>query len=432
VKKTFILDTNVLLHDPDSIFSFQDNEVVIPFAVIEEIDAQKKRQDEFGRNAREVCRKLDAFRENGRLSEGVILPNGCKLWIELNHYGPVDLPPGFEPRKHDNRILAVARGIMREGKTTVIVTKDLNLRVKADVLGLMAEDFRDDQIDYQRLYRGVEHVQVEPQDLATFYREGRLELNCKITGLPNQFFILTSAQNPSQSALARCLEGRLVPLRFSDQECCGIRARNKEQKFALDLLLDDNVQVVTLLGRAGTGKTLLALAAGLQKVMEEGLYCRLLVTRPVIPVGEDLGYLPGNKEEKLRPWMQPIYDNLEFLVRDSDEPFKVIDHLLQRGLLEMESLTYIRGRSIPKQFIVCDEAQNLTPHMIKSLITRVGEGSKIVFTGDAEQIDHPYLDAGSNGLTYLVEKLKAEDLAGHVTLVKGERSRVAEMGARLL
>jgi PhoH-like ATPase len=211
-----------------------------------------------------------------------------------------------------------------------------------------------------------------------------------------------------------------------------VRARNKEQKFAMELLLDDSVQVVTLVGSAGTGKTLLALAVGLEKVIEQSAYSRFLVTRPVIPMGDDLGYLPGTKEEKLRPWMQPIYDNLEYILRTCPEPFDVLNDLLRRGTLELETLTYIRGRSIPNQFILCDEAQNLSPNMVKALITRVGEGTKIVFTGDPEQIDHPYLDASSNGLTYLVEKLKAEEIAGHVTLVKGERSRVAELGAKLL
>jgi PhoH-like ATPase len=224
----------------------------------------------------------------------------------------------------------------------------------------------------------------------------------------------------------------LFPLIHGDSVSWGVRALNKEQKFALELLLNDDIKVVTLVGRAGTGKTLLALAVGLEKLLEQKVYTRLLITRPVTPMGDDLGYLPGTKEEKLRPWMQPIYDNLEFLFRDCQEPFDELNDLIQRGVVEMEALTYIRGRSIPKRFIICDEAQNLSPHMIKTLITRVGEGTKIVFTGDPEQIDHPYLDTSSNGLSYLVEKLKGEDIAGHVTLVKGERSKVAELGAKLL
>ncbi|MGO9687538.1 MAG: PhoH family protein, partial [Syntrophobacteraceae bacterium] len=250
--------------------------------------------------------------------------------------------------------------------------------------------------------------------------------------LPNQFFLLKCHENQSQSALARYSHGMLLPLCHADSVSWGIKALNKEQKFALELLRDDQIRVVTLVGRAGTGKTLLALAVGLEKVLEENAYSRLLVTRPVIPMGEDLGYLPGTKEEKLRPWMQPIYDNLEFLMRNCPEPYGVLDDLVRKGTLELEALTYIRGRSIPKQLILCDEAQNLSPHMIKTLITRVGEDTKIVFTGDPEQIDHPYLDASSNGLTYLVERLKGEEIAGHVTLVKGERSKVAELCGKLL
>jgi PhoH-like ATPase len=232
--------------------------------------------------------------------------------------------------------------------------------------------------------------------------------------------------------LARYTAGGFVSLTHGDSVAWGARALNKEQKFALELLQNDDIQVVSLVGRAGTGKTLLALAVGLEKVLEERVYTRMLITRPVTPMGEDLGYLPGSKEEKLRPWMQPIVDNLEFLFRESPDPVDIMHNLQERGMIEMEALTYIRGRSIPRQWILCDEAQNLTPHMVKTLITRVGEGTKIVFTGDPEQIDHPYLDASSNGLSYLVEKLKGEEIAGHVTLVKGERSRVAELASRLL
>jgi PhoH-like ATPase len=244
--------------------------------------------------------------------------------------------------------------------------------------------------------------------------------------------LLKSSENPSQSALARYYQGSLLHLSYGEASCWGVRALNKEQKFAFELLLNDQVKVVTLVGRAGTGKTLLALAVGLEKVLEENAYSRLLITRPVIPMGDDIGFLPGTKEEKLRPWMQPIYDNLEFLFRNCSEPFEVLQDLIRKGMVDMEALTYIRGRSIPRQFIICDEAQNLSPHMIKTLITRVGEDTKIVLTGDPEQIDHPYLDASSNGLTYLVERIKNENISGHVVLTKGERSKVAELGGKLL
>jgi PhoH-like ATPase len=431
--KIYVLDTNVLLHNPEALFAFQDNEVVIPLAVIEEVDNQKRRQDEIGRNARLVSQKLDELRGSGRLSEGVTLSGGGRLWIELNHQEFQDISPGLERGKHDNRILAVAWHLARANDQRVIlVTKDLNLRVKADVLGIAAEDFYRDKVDFLQLYSGVGEIAVAANHLQRFLAEGKLALNGGSPTPPHQFIVMRSSEDPSQSALGRFHRDQLWPLVHGDSMNWGIKALNKEQRFALELLLDDEIKVVTLVGRAGTGKTLLALAVGLEKVIEQNVYRRLLITRPVTPMGDDLGYLPGTKEEKLRPWMQPIYDNLEFLFRDTQDPYETLDHLLKRGVLEMEPLTYIRGRSIPRQFIICDESQNLSPHMIKTLITRVGEGTKIVFTGDPEQIDHPYLDASSNGLTYLVEKLKGEEIAGHVTLVKGERSGVAEMGARLL
>lgn len=433
MSKTYVLDTNVILHNPNAIFSFQDNHIVIPLAVIEEIDDQKKRQDEVGRNARLFSRLLDELRGRGPLSQGVALPNGGLIRVEVNHTADNGLPREFDGHKYDNRILALAHALAKEGNGPVIlVTKDLNLRIKADVIGVRAEDYFSDKVDYNELYRGFRTLYVEGEELNRFYREHGLQLSEEVTLYPREFVILKHSAHPSQSALARHDHGRLMPLRHADAVVWGIRARNKEQKFALELLLDDTVRVVTLVGRAGTGKTLLALAAGLEKVVEQRAYHRFLITRPVVPVGDDLGYLPGSREEKLRPWMQPIYDNLEFLFQEAEDPGEPIDHLIQRGVLQMETFTYIRGRSIPNQFIVCDEAQNLTPNMIKTLITRVGKGTKIVFTGDPEQIDHPYLDAGTNGLSTLVEKLKFEPLVGHVTLRQGERSRVAEMGASLL
>jgi len=433
MQKTYVLDTNVLLHNPMALYAFADNNVVLPLAVIEEIDNRKKSQDEIGRHARFVSRELDAMRSEGRLSEGVQMNNGGKVWIELNHQDIKEPPKGLDPAKYDNRILAVAYNLsMEREERVVLVTKDLNLRIKADVLGIKAEDFTTDKIDYDQLYTGCGELYVSSEDFDKLYKEERLPWPNAFTPCPNCFFVLKNAAAASQSALCRYTEGTLAPLTQENAKSWGVKARSKEQKFAFELLLEDSIRVVTLVGKAGTGKTLLALAAGLEKVLEQGAYSRLLVTRPVIPMGADLGYLPGTKEEKLRPWMGPIYDNLELLLQSCPDPYGILDDLSKRGMLEMEALTYIRGRSIPKQFIICDEAQNLTPNMVKTLLTRVGEGSKIVFTGDPDQIDHPYLDAGGNGLTYLVEKLKQENISGHITLVKGERSQVAELGARLL
>jgi PhoH-like ATPase len=433
VAKIYVLDTNVLLHDPESLFSFDDNRIVLPLSVIEELDHIKRRVDDIGRNAREASRKLDGLRLLGHLAEGVKLPNGGSIRIELNGNKSYEFLGGIDLNNVDNRILALAYHLTNnENDKVVLVTKDLNLRIKADVLGIATEDFYSDKVDYAKLYRGTCELQLADAEINKFYQEGFLDYS-QDNLFPNQFCILKGHANPSASALARYTQNRLQKLVFDGNCVFGIRPLNKEQKFALDLLLDDEVEVVTLVGRAGTGKTILALAAGLDKVFEDaGRYNRLLITRPIVPLGNDLGYLPGDKEEKIRPWMQPIYDNLELLCNEHIRPNASINYLLSSDKIELEPLTYIRGRSIPRQFIICDESQNLSPHVIKTILTRIGKGSKIVFTGDPEQIDHPYLDASSNGLSYLVERIRQEKISGHVTLVKGERSGVAELGAKLL
>jgi PhoH-like ATPase len=433
MSKTYVLDTNIMLHNPEAIFAFEENDVVIPLAVIEEIDNQKRRQDDIGRNARVSSKFLDDLRKKNRLSDGALLPGGGKLRVELNHQEIEKLSPCFDVQKIDNRILAVAYYFSKENKEPVIlVTKDLNMRIKADVLGIKVEDFYKDKVNFQELYSGFAEHKISADDINAFYKQGKVMAADGFKAKPNQFFVLKNNDNPSQSALSRYYKHYFWQLQFGESLNWGIRALNKEQKFAIELLSNDSVKVVTLVGNAGTGKTLLALAVGLEKVVERNNYTRLLVTRPVVPMGHDLGYLPGSKEEKLRPWMQPIFDNLEFLSANAPEPLEIINDLKFRGVIELEALTYIRGRSIPKQFIICDEAQNLSPHMIKTLITRVGKGTKIVFTGDLEQIDHPYLDSSSNGLAYLVERMKDEEITGHVTLIKGERSDVAELGSSLL
>ena len=433
MKKTYILDTNVLLHDPESLFAFEDNYIVLPLSVIEELDRIKRRGDEVGRNARDASRRLDDLRLTGRLSEGVGLPNGGSIRIELNGIKTYDLLNGVDLNNADNRILALAYYLMNSANgSIVLVTKDLNLRIKADVLGLSTEDFYSDKVDYHKLYTGIQELYLSPPEMDRFYQDGCLDFSSNNLH-PHQFCILKSSENHSISALARYGDNKLHRLTNDGKTVYGIKGLNKEQKFALELLLDDRVKIVTLVGKAGTGKTILALAAGLEKVFEEsGIYNRLLITRPIVPLGNDLGYLPGDKEDKIRPWMQPIYDNLEYLCNEHIRPNGSTEYLLTSGKIELEALTYIRGRSIPRQFIICDESQNLSPHVIKTILTRVGRGSKIVFTGDPEQIDHPYLDASSNGLSYLVERIKEEGISGHITLIKGERSGVAELGARLL
>ncbi|MDI3279895.1 MAG: PhoH family protein [Bacillota bacterium] len=446
MKKTFVLDTSVLLHDPMAMYSFQDNDVIIPLAVIEEVDGQKRREDQVGRHARRVSAELDALRARGQLNRGVMLEQGGTLRVELNHQGWEALPLGLDRNKTDNRILAVALALSRqEGvpQPVILVSKDINMRVKADAIGIQAQDYRTNKVDIEELYTGYRRLPVPPALIDRFYAEGELPLDLlpeaepPLAFFPHQFLALEDENGTGKSALGRVEAQRqkLLPLRFGQVDLWGIKARNREQRFALELLLNDEIRLVTLVGRAGTGKTLLALAAGLYKVTEENTYRKLLVSRPVIPLGRDLGFLPGDVEEKLRPWMQPLYDNLELIFSGREKGGKlehVVQGLKDLNVLEIEALSYIRGRSIPGQYFILDEAQNLSPHEIKTVITRVGEGTKIVLTGDPYQIDHPYLDSSSNGLTYLVERLKEEPLTGHVMLVKGERSAVAEMAARLL
>jgi PhoH-like ATPase len=437
LKKIFVLDTSVLVHDPQALSTFQDNDIVIPIAVVEEIDGHKKRQDEVGRNARWVSAFLDKLRAIGHLDSGVSLGESRGiLRVELNHQEIDKLPPTLDRNKVDNRIIAVALAL-KQGSSipVVLVTKDINMRIKADALGIAAEDYETDKIEIEEVYTGSRILKVEPDIIDHFYAVGEVIL--KETGLfPNQMIILEDSFGSSKSALARhTYAGKLVPLRYSNHDPFGLKPRNKEQRFAIELLLEDEIRLVTLIGRAGTGKTLLALAAGLQKVVEDSKYRRLSVSRPIIPLGNDLGYLPGDIDEKLRPWMQPIYDNLEFLFNNRDRNEKIdqlVNSMKDLNVLELEALTYIRGRSIPNQFLLIDEAQNLSPHEIRTAITRAGEGTKIVLTGDPYQIDHPYLDSNSNGLTFVVERFKNERLAGHITLVKGERSDLAELGSKLL
>jgi PhoH-like ATPase len=438
MKKTYILDTNVLLHDPQAIFRFEDNDLVIPITVIEEIDRFKKDQSEIGRNARQVSRLLDGFRKQAHLIEGVTLEKGGVLKVAIfTEEALKRLPPELRSDQGDNRILAVALKMKEQSRFPVVfVTKDTNLRIKADAVGLPAEDYESDKVSIDELYSGTAQLIVEKEEVDRFYGQGYIESPQDF--LPNQFVTLGAAANPSHTALCRYQSTlrRLVPLiRPPKEGVWGIHSRNREQQFAFDLLLNDDIQLVTLVGKAGTGKTLLAIAAGLLKSADEGSYSRLLVSRPIFPMGRDLGFLPGDVEEKLAPWMQPIFDNVELLLGSVEERGKRkrgYKELVDMGILEIEPLTYIRGRSIPKQYMIVDEAQNLTPHEIKTIITRAGEGTKIVFTGDIHQIDNPYVDSSSNGLAYVVEKFKGQEISGHVTLTKGERSCLAELAANLL
>lgn len=438
MKKTYVLDTNVLLHDAQALFRFEDNDVVIPITVIEEIDRFKKDLNETGRNARQFSRFLDELREKNRLVDGVPLEGGGQLKVVLcSDAALARLPLDLRGDQADNRILAVASDLMKSCDCPVVfVTKDTNLRIKADVIGLAAEDYETGKVPIDELYSGVAQVMVDKEVVDRFFGQGYVEIGGDYRA--NECITLIDSSNLSHTGIGRyhAQSNRVVALTRAPKEgIWGIQPRNREQQFALDLLLNNEIQVVTLVGKAGTGKTLLAIAAGLLKVSDEGAYSRLLVSRPVFPMGRDLGFLPGDVEEKLAPWMQPIFDNVELLlgnVEDRGKRKRGYKELVDLGILEIEPLTYIRGRSIPKQYMIVDEAQNLTPHEIKTIITRAGEGTKVVLTGDPYQIDNPYVDASSNGLSYAVEKFKEQMIAGHMTLTKGERSPLAEMAANLL
>src|SRR5262245_6691389 len=470
--KTFVLDTNVLLHNPDALFVFKEHHVVVPFAVIEELDKMKRKDDDLGRNARACIRHLDRLRMVGHLNEGVdwgLLgamantavstgPGGATgtVKIEVNEF---ERPPSIAEESPDNRIIAVAWHLHKQGARTVFVTKDLAARIKADALGIKTEDFTNQKVDADKLYTGYLTAELEGDMIDELYRDRLLPVERLAPALvvhneetgedfqqalePNQYIVLKDRDDENHTGLGRRLADtdHVIPVTGPRKPVFGIMARNVQQTMALDALLDEEVKLITLLGSAGTGKTLLALAAGMVKVFNEERYEKLLVARPIMPLGRDIGYLPGDKDEKLTAWMQPIFDNLSYLLStrgshaqsaESHTSEQRITKLMADGKLVLEPLTYIRGRSIPHQFMIVDEAQNLTPHEVKTIASRVGDGTKLILTGDIGQIDNPYLDSSSNGLAYAVEKMKAVRLFAHVTLTKSERSELASIAASRL
>ncbi|MDX9867136.1 MAG: PhoH family protein [Kiritimatiellia bacterium] len=442
--KTFVLDTNVLLHSPNALNVFDDNHVVLPMAVLEELDKFKTQSSELGRNARETIRKLDALRAVGKLSRGVPLPGRGTLRVLVT---PEIERAGLEDDTPDNALIRLAYSLVRQGERVIIVSMDLNVRVKANALDLETEDFEHDKVNFDELYCGYAEASVPRAVIERLY-SGQVLTTAPTRCHPNMFLHLSAAEEPDMKVIARVFpDGTLAEINLSIDTVYGIQSRNIEQRMALELLMDPAVTLVTLVGQAGTGKTLLALAAGLHLVQRAHLFDRILVSRPIVPLGKDIGYLPGDKEEKLSHWMEPIFDNLDYLLRKTQPnqlppgakkqpkpqtPQDRINQLLDNDTLELEALTYIRGRSISRQFILIDEAQNLTPHEVKTVVSRAGEGSKIILTGDPYQIDNPYLDASSNGLTYAAERLKDLPLHGHVTLHQSERSQLAAAAAQYL
>jgi PhoH-like ATPase len=446
-RKTYVLDSNIFLHDPAALFAFEEHEVVVPITVVEEIDRFKKDQNEKGRNARQFSRFLDKLSDKADLAKGVELESGGLVRVDLITEVVADWHWAKGAQLADNLILSVAVKLNQKAGVdgrVVMVSKDTNVRIKANALGIRAEDYEHGKVKTDELYTGQAEITVPSETIDDLFRAGEAVLpdvspdgdDPDAEFAVNESFVLRNAERPSQTALGRLhADGKVRMVRRVKEGVWGIFPRNKEQFFALDLLLDDDIKLVTLVGKAGTGKTLLAIAAGLAKAADERVYDRLLVSRPIFPLGRDIGFLPGDIEDKLNPWMKPVYDNVEFILHSRSTirgKQRAYQELISQGLLEIEPLTYIRGRSIPHQYLVVDEAQNLTPHEIKTIITRAGEGTKIVLTGDPYQIDNPYVDATSNGLVFLVERFRNSKIAGHVTLTKGERSDLAELAAELL
>jgi PhoH-like ATPase len=442
--KTFVLDTNVLLHNPNAITLLKDNEIVIPFDVLEELDQFKTNSDDLGRNARATIRTLDQLRERGDLTKGITVEQtGGRVYVLLD--STVESCPQLRGNSPDNRIICVALKLKETGRRVTFISKDINARIKADALGLNSEDFEAQKVDFEHLYTGYREALVTGDVIDELYRTKELRFTPPDNQprlMANEFVIFKDAGNDGHTALGRYRADidRVIPLKTRRGAVFGLLPRNVQQTMALDLLLDDNVKLVSLIGSAGTGKTLLALAAGMSKTLNDDVYTKLLCARPIMPLGRDIGYLPGDKDEKLTAWMQPIFDNMAYLLSSRvNEAADVkqhaqhstveqrIEQLMQQGRVVLEPLTYIRGRSIPHQFMIIDEAQNLTPHEVKTIASRVGDGTKLVLTGDATQIDNPYLDSSSNGLSYLVERLKGKNLVGHITLAKSERSELARL-----
>jgi len=439
--KNYILDTTVLLYDPQALFKFQEHNVIIPITVIEDIDRFKKDLSETGRNARQTSRYLDTIRQSGSLTAGVRLDTGGILSVKL------DVDPEFKriPRElqanaRDNLILAIALDIKdKAGSTpTLFVTKDINLRIKADALGLAVEDYESDRVTLDELYDGFTDYTVSGSTVDSFIEHGAVVYEDETSLYANQYVTLVDAGDSTHTAFGRYRRSDDTIVRLMHENKDGIwrlKPKNREQLFAMDALLDDSIQLVTLVGKAGTGKTLLAVAASLYKTVDENVYSHVLVSRPTLPMGKDIGFLPGTVEEKLAPWMYPIADNVDLLMRNEAKARRHIrgfKELLDSGILIVEPLTYIRGRSIHNQYLIIDEAQNLTPHEIKTIITRAGDSTKVILTGDPYQIDNPYIDSSSNGLTYVVERFKEQDIAAHITFTRGERSALAELAANLL
>lgn len=462
--KNFVLDTSVLVHDPSSIFNFQDNNIIIPIICIEELDNLKKKDGIVGYHARSAARELYNIKKIGNLHEGVKLPSGGTLKIELNHMDTSVLPDGMDLNKNDSRILAITKNLANEYKNipTILVTKDLYLSIKGDALGIITQDYKNDKITADEIYKGYAEITLPSEDIDKIYKDEGLPLPTQldIPVYPNEFLHIKSSTDMTHEVIARFDGKCIVPLKYANSTAWGLTPINREQKMAFELLMDPDIHFVSITGGAGSGKTILSTAVALQKVIEEKVYRKIVFVRPVIPAGNDIGFLPGTEEEKLRPWMGSFYDAIENLVDykyssrkvkdkngknkrngenvEKENPeFNVddfIDQFRRQGAIETKTLTYMRGRTFSDSLVIVDEAQEITPHLAKLMLTRAGFGSKFVFIGDPSdnQIDNILVDAKSNGLVYAVEKMKPFDITGHVTLNQVERSLLAKLAEKYM
>lgn len=432
-RKTFVLDTNVLLHDPEAIQKFEGNDVVMPLVVLEELDKMKRFTDELGKNARSVIRFIDGLK--GDIFKGIILENGVQfsLFVENKGAERERFPLALDSTKH--RILFAAYKLQAEGRNVVVlISKDFVLRIKAESIGIEAQDYESLKESFDNLYKGYRKLDLTKPQIDTFMTKGFLELPSE-EFLPNEYTLFGSPEQVTVLGKYNASKKRVEALDSLGKEVWGIKPLNDEQQCAMDLLMRDDIKLVSLIGQAGTGKTLLALTCGLRKVFDESVYNRILISRPIMPLGKDIGYLPGTKEEKMYHWMQPIYDNLEYVCETtsgSGNGAETKQWIMESEKIEMEAVTFIRGRSLANTYIIIDEAQNLTPHEVKTIVSRAGRGTKVILTGDPTQIDNPYLDKDSNALTYVVSRFKSYEIFGHVFFEKTERSELAAIAAKVL
>ena len=430
--KKIVIDTSVILHDSLAIHSFKKTDIHIPLPVIEEIDRFKRDLGENGKNARWFSRFIDNLRGQGPLSSGVILESGSYVHVNIISFTE-DILSSLDTKKRDNQILGTALLLKKHfPKSSIkLITKDINLRIKSDVFNVKSKDYDPNRLtSVEEIPSGFCDLKGTESQVNNFFKESFISAQ-KTNFFPNQYVKIKCGSKEVFGRYEK-KQNRMVPLISNQKPVWKIQPRNPEQNFALDALLNEKILFVSLVGKAGTGKTLLALAAGLYTTIDQAIYKRMLVSRPVFPMGRDIGYLPGDIEQKLNPWMQPIFDSLELIMGMGSKASRLTQDIMDQGLLNIAPLAYIRGRSIPQQYLIVDEAQNLTPHEIKTIITRAGAGTKIVLTGDYYQIDNPYVDASNSGLTYSIERFKDQDISAHIHLKKGERSTLAELGANLL